>query len=100
MLSDEGHLVGGFGQILLGAVVTLGGPILYSVLQVRALWRWDGWWRIAALAPLLMMTAAVVIMVAGLRAGSNLAPLAVIFSAPVAIVWLGFFWGIRRYVLP
>jgi hypothetical protein len=78
----------GFVQVILGLVLMFGGPILYLRLQARAFLRWHGWWRMAAVPPLLLMLAATALMVVGFAQGSNLAPVAVIFGAPIALIWL------------
>ena len=60
----------------------------YFVLQVLLALRYSGRWRIAALAPLLVMIPAVVHAASALQAGSNLWPIVVIFTAPFAFLYL------------
>ena len=36
-----GSLLGSVASMVLALGLMLGGPVLYLVLQVRALWRWD-----------------------------------------------------------
>jgi hypothetical protein len=60
----------------------------YFVLQVVLARRWSGGWRIAALAPLLVMGPAVVHTLVALAAGSNLWPIVIIFAAPPALACL------------
>jgi hypothetical protein len=81
--------------MLLAIALVIGGPVLYVVLQFRALWRWRGTWRLAALLPLLLMGVAVSYTAWLLAEGSNLAPVLVIFLLPVAILWLVVMGAIR-----
>jgi hypothetical protein len=83
-----GSLFGPFISMLLALGLMLGGPVLYLVLQVRALWRWSGAWRLAALPPVALMGAAVVYTARLMSEGSNLAPMLVIAAFPVALLWL------------
>jgi hypothetical protein len=90
-----GSLLGPAMSMLVGLAVMFGGPVLYVFLQARALWRWSGAWRVAALPPLVLMGAAVVYTARLLGEGSNLAPILVIFSIPVALLWLVVVGAIR-----
>jgi hypothetical protein len=65
-------------------VLLIGG----IVMQVRALRRYRGGWRIAAWVPALAMAAALAVAVLGGLAGSNLAPIWVVFALPPCFVWL------------
>jgi hypothetical protein len=96
---DGSGLIGSVAGMAMGIVLIFGGPILYIVLQVRTLIRWHGWWRALAVPPLLLMAGATALTVMGFREGSNLAPLSVIFGAPVALAWFGMVWAVRRQVL-
>ncbi len=91
-----GALLGSVGTMILTLALMLGGPVLYVVLQARALWRWHGAWRLAALPPLFLMGAAVAYMARLLEEGSNLAPVVVIFLIPVALVWLMVAGALRK----
>ena len=57
-------------------------------LQARALLRYRGGWRIAACVPLVALVAALAVAVLGVLAGSNLAPIWVVFALPLCFVWL------------
>ena len=57
-------------------------------LQARALRRYRGGWRIAAWVPLVALVAALAVAVLGVLAGSNLAPIWVVFALPLCFVWL------------
>ena len=80
---------------LFGVVVILGGPCLYLYLQIRALWTWRGWWRLAAILPLAVMAPATARMVQAFRDGATLAPFVVILLAPLAAGWLAAFAAMR-----
>lgn len=75
-------------EILVGTVLIYGGPAIYLWLQVRALMDSRGPWLYAAMVPAAAMAVAVVMMVIAFAQGSNLAPLGVIFIAPLCIGWL------------
>jgi hypothetical protein len=65
------------------------------VLQVRALRRFEGRWRAAAGIPALAMGAAVAVAVWGSLAGSNLAPIWIVFALPFCLAWLAALWLAR-----
>lgn len=83
-------------ESLIGMIVLLGGPVLYGWLQWRAVEgaRAGGRW-VAALAPSLFLAAAAAVTAAGNMAGQNLAPLVVVLSFPLAILWLALLAGRR-----
>lgn len=83
-----GSLLGSVASMVLALGLMLGGPVLYLVLQVRALWRWSGAWRLAALPPVVLMGTATIYTSRLMAEGSNLAPMLVIFAIPVALLWL------------
>jgi plastocyanin len=76
-------------ESLIGMIVMLGGPVLYGWLQWRAIraasgtasWLW-------ALAPTGLIAVAAVFTGIGLAADQNLAPLILVFSFPIAVIWL------------
>lgn len=70
------------------AGVVLGG----IAMQVMALRRMRGGWRVAAFMPLLAMGAAIAVAVLGVLAGSNLAPIWVVFALPLCFAWLVVLW--------
>lgn len=76
-------------------------PLLFLaglVLQVLALWRFDGGWKLAAWVPALAMGAAVAVGVLGGLAGSNLAPIWIFLAAPVCLVWIVALWALKLVV--
>lgn len=82
---------------LIGMIVMLGGPVLYGWLQWRAVRgaMASGRW-VAALAPSLFLAVAAGLTAAGNAAGQNLAPLVVVLSFPLAVLWLALLAGRRR----
>jgi len=76
-------------ESLIGLAVMLGGPAVYGWLQWRAIRRARGlvgW--CAAMLPAALVAAASVWSAFGLTADQNLAPLVLVFSFPIAVVWL------------
>jgi len=65
-----------------------GGLLIYPVLQASALRKMHGGWRALAALPLLPMAVVLSATVIGLVQGSNLWPLLLIFTAPVALIYL------------
>ena len=94
-----GAILGSVGSMLLALALMFGGPVLYVWLQARALWRWSGAWRLAALPPLLLMGGAAAYTARLLSEGSNLAPAIVIFMIPVALLWLVLAGWVRNRAL-
>lgn len=74
--------------------VLLGGGT-WIALQILALWQFDGWWRKAAWVSAAVMGLAVAIAALGVLAGSDLAPIWVVFAFPVCLVWLVLLWIVR-----
>ena len=68
---------------------------VYVVLQGYMAWKWEGGWRLAALAPLLVMVPLVAFAVLAAVAQSNLFPLFVIFASPPAVLYLFALGGVR-----
>lgn len=60
----------------------------YAVLQWHSARNWRGGWRIAALAPLAIMAPLVIHAALAFMAQSNLWPLLVILTAPLAFGYL------------
>ena len=54
-----------------------------------------GAWRLAAWVPVAAMAAAVAVAVLGSLAGSNLAPIWIVFALPLCLVWLAGLWLLR-----
>jgi hypothetical protein len=80
-------------DILLDALFW-GFPV-YLVLQGYTAWTWEGGWRRAALAPLLVMVPLVAFAILAAAAQSNLFPLFVIFASPPAVLYLLALGGVR-----
>lgn len=77
------------------ALWAIAPPVLFFgwiAMQVMALRRMRGGWRIAALVPALAMGAAFAVAVLGAMAGSNLAPIWVVFALPPCFLWLLGLW--------
>jgi hypothetical protein len=76
-------------ESLIGLVVMLGGPAVYGWLQLRAIRRAQGllgW--CAAMLPAALVAAATVWTAFGLATDQNLAPLVLVLSFPIAVLWL------------
>ena len=76
----------------------MGMPLLLIaglVAQWQALRHFEGGWRMAAWVPALAMGAAVVVAVLGSLAGSNLAPIWIVFALPPCLLWLTALWLLR-----
>jgi hypothetical protein len=80
---------------LVGFGITAGVP-LYFVLQAWLLWRLRGGWRGAAAIPLLPMAAVLAYTFYAFLDGSNLFPLVLIFTAPIAALYLLAIMALRR----
>src|SRR5580700_11068854 len=72
---------------LLIAVGIYGGVFGYPVIQVLAIVRLRGGWRILALLPLFVMIPVTVVTFVGFYRGSNLWPIYLIFVAPVILAY-------------
>jgi hypothetical protein len=73
-------------------------PIAYLVAQVVALRRFQGGWFMAALVPLAPMAVVLVYTLSAFLAGSNLFPLVLIFTSPIAFLYLMGLVVLRRYL--
>jgi hypothetical protein len=94
-----GAIPGSVARMILAVALIFGGQVLHVHLQVRALWRRSGAWRLAARPPSLLMGGAAACTARRLAAGSNLAPVIVIFMLPVALPWLVVAGAIRNRAL-
>ncbi len=74
-------------DVILSSIILLGVPG-YFVLQGWLLYSIRGGWLYAAAAPLLPMAAVLVYTVYAFNKGSNLFPLVLIFTAPIAFIYL------------
>jgi hypothetical protein len=63
--------------------------------QWMALRRFEGGWRLAAWVPVAVMGAAISVAVLGVMAGSNLAPIWIVFALPPCLLWLAGLWLLR-----
>ena len=68
------------------------------VAQWQALRRFEGAWRLAAWVPVATMGTAIAVAVLGVSAGSNLAPIWVLFALPLCLLWLAALWLLRAIV--
>ena len=67
----------------------------WLVLQLLALWLLQGWWRKAAWLSAAVMGLAICVAVLGGMAGSNLAPIWIVFTLPVCLSWIAGLWIVR-----
>jgi hypothetical protein len=65
------------------------------VAQWQALRRFEGGWKLAAWVPVAAMGVALAVAVIGVAAGSNLAPIWVVFALPPCLLWLAGLWLAR-----
>lgn len=72
---------------LIGELVALASPA-YFFLQILTVMRYRGRWRLAALAPLLVMVPLAVHAGMAHEAGAPRWPLLLVLAAPVAFTWL------------
>jgi hypothetical protein len=82
-------------DLLIGTMLMFGLPV-YLALQLWTAIRWTGGWRTAALAPLLLMVPVALHAAVALMAQSNLWPLLVILTSPIAALYLLALAGLRR----
>jgi hypothetical protein len=78
-------------QMWLGIAMMLTVPV-YLVLQVWLAYAWTGFWRAAALVPLIFALPALAISLDAISRGSNLGPLPFILLAPLALFYLLVAW--------
>jgi len=64
-------------------------------LQILAHWKMQGRWRKAALLSAGVMALAVAVAALGVAAGSNIAPIWVVFALPVCLLWIVLLWAVR-----
>lgn len=64
----------------------------WLILQVAAIWRFDGGWRTAAWIPAAAMALAISIAVLGVLAGSDLAPIWVVLALPLCLFAIALLW--------
>jgi hypothetical protein len=81
-------------------VILIGGfaALAYPGLQVKALRRMRGVWRVLAAVPLLPMGYIIVVTALALQKGSNLWPILLIFTAPFGAAYLWILgWAHSRF---
>jgi len=71
---------------LIGMIAVIGMPLLYAWLQWRAVRRRG--FRFTALAPFLLILAALAYAIIGVAHEQNLASILVFLSLPFAVAWL------------
>jgi hypothetical protein len=67
----------------------------WLALQVLAFWRLSGAWRKASFLSAIVMGLALCLAIFGVLAGSNLAPIWVVFALPVCFAWIVILWIAR-----
>jgi hypothetical protein len=87
-VSDAVNSGGGRIDALIGTVFVYGVPV-YLALQLLLALRYRGGWRIAALLPFPFMLLALVYVSLAVAAGSNIAPVILVFAAPPFAFYLG-----------
>ena len=70
----------------------------YPILQVITVLKTAKWWRLIAVLPLIPMIYIIVETIKAYNQESNLWPIMYLFSAPVALVYLGIFLAIHKAV--
>jgi hypothetical protein len=73
----------------------LAGAGAWLVLQVTAVWKLHGGWRVAAWLSAAAMGLAIAVAALGVLAGSNLAPIWVVLALPVCLLWIVMLWILR-----
>ena len=92
-----GTMISGFIVILIGGFAAFS----YPVIQVNALRRMLGVWRVLAAVPLLPMGYILVVTALALGKGSNLWPILLIFTAPLGAAYLWILrWAHTRIASP
>jgi hypothetical protein len=77
----------GIGQTII-VVGFWGGVLVYPILQIIALSGSKGYMRILALLPLAVMAIVFAVTIIGFVQESNLWPIFLIFTSPVAVIYL------------
>jgi len=70
----------------------------YFVIQPLAVLRWRGGWRIAALAPLLLVLPALAFSLYAFTKESNLWPMALFIAAVPGTFYLSALWLVRWWI--
>lgn len=69
-----------------------GGLLAYPVLQALTTWRMQRRWRLLSVVPLVPMAFVLALTVLALIEDSNLWPILLIFTAPLALLYLALLW--------
>ena len=64
------------------------GLFFYLPLQISAVLKLKGFWRLFALIPLLPMGYVLIVTAVAISEGSNLAPMLFLFTVPFALVYV------------
>jgi hypothetical protein len=67
----------------------------WLILQIAAFWKMRGLWRKAAWLSAAAMALAFTVATLGVLAGSNIAPIWVVFALPVCLLWIASLWVVR-----
>jgi hypothetical protein len=76
-----------------------GGLLVYPPLQFKTVRKLRGIWRVFAVLPLLPMAFVLIVTIRGFYYQSNLWPILLIFTAPIALLYLLALTWIHRVVM-
>lgn len=79
------------------AIAFMAAVPLYPVMQLLLLWRMRGGWRMATALPLILMVPVLLYTVFAYLHGSNIFPLVLIFTSPLAALYLLVIMLLRRF---
>jgi 4-amino-4-deoxy-L-arabinose transferase-like glycosyltransferase len=85
--------------VFLFQAIVVSVPV-YLVLQGILLWRWQGRWRLLAGMAAIPMALALAHAIFAFFAGSNIFPVILIFTAPIALIYLVVLMIIKRRTAP
>ena len=92
-MQQEFYLILGIVIMSIAAISIIG----YLVLQPFLAYRFSGGWRVAALVPLIAIVPVIIYSGYGIATASNLWPLFLIISAPLAFLYLLILAALHRY---
>lgn len=69
-----------------------GGLLAYPILQALTTWRMQRFWRLLSVVLLVPMALVLVLTIVALIQDSNLWPILLIFTAPLALLYLVLLW--------
>ena len=76
-----------------------GGLLVYPPLQFNTVRKLRGTWRAFAILPLLPMAFVLVVTIRGFYQQSNLWPISLIFTAPIALLYLFALTWVHRIIM-